>query len=314
MLHPNFYFFFLLTIVSAVGCSTYSRTSQGLRYFNQARYDQALVAFQAALNTEPNNADAYYNLAATYHQLGKSSANVGNPALIIQQYDEAEKNYRLCLSKDPNHTAAYRGLAVLYMERQNPQAAFQLMIAWLNAYPAAVEPKIELARLYQEYAQLSISVGQVDIARDCLAKTVQLLEEATALDPRNFRALRAMGYLREQSGDLNNALADYRLSLQSNPNQKDLIAHIAQLEQRVATPGSWNNSTTPSNSLPGGAWGTGSSTGGSNNGNATVYNPASNGNSAGAIVYNPSTGTNGGATVYNPSGTGYSADLGGSIR
>lgn len=259
------------SIACAGCCGTYGRNSEGLRYFNQARYDQAMVAFQAALTADPNNPDAYYNVAATFHQSAKVSAQSGNPAAAQQQYDEAEKFYRLCLSKDANHTAGYRGLAVLYMERQNPDAAFQLLIGWSQSNPVASEPKIELARLYQEFAQICQAQGRTDEARSCLETTVKMLQQVIASDPGNFRALRALGYLRELGGDYNNALGDYRLSLQSNPKQLDLAAHVTALEQRTGSQGSWGTSTsTPS--LSGGGWGgvsQGTGTG------ATVYNPSS---------------------------------------
>lgn len=262
----------LICSLACIGCcGTYGRNTEGLRYFNQARYDQALVAFQSALAADPNNPDAYYNIAATFHQSAKVTAQTGIQAAAQQQYDDAEKYYRLCLSKDANHTAAYRGLAVLYMERKNPDAAFQLLIGWSQSNPIASEPKIELARLYQEFAQICQAQGRVDEARSCLETTVKMLQQVIAGDPTNFRALRALGYLRELGGDYNNALGDYRLSLQANPKQLDLAAHVAALEQRIGSQGGWNNGTSAP-PLSGGGWGSVSQGTGAG---ATVYNAAS---------------------------------------
>ncbi|MCL2743338.1 MAG: tetratricopeptide repeat protein [Planctomycetaceae bacterium] len=216
--------------VLLTGCS-FSRNSEGLRYFEQQRYDQAMTSFLAALQRDPNNPEVYYNIAATYHQSARVSAQTGNTAVAVQQYDEAEKYYRLCLTKNPNHTSAYRGLSVLYLEKMNPDAAFQLLINWSNANPAASEPKIELARIYQEFSQICLAQGRKDVARTCLETTVRKLQEVIAVEPANYRALRALGYLREQGGDIPNALGDYRLSLQANPNQQDLAEHIKKLEQ-----------------------------------------------------------------------------------
>lgn len=222
---------FVLLFGVLSGCTSYNKNSEGLRYFGQGRYDQAMLAFQAALNAEPNNPDTYYNIAATYHQSAKVSLQTAQVAVAQQQYDEADKYYRLCLSKDANHTAAYRGLSVLYMERQQPDAAYNLLSAWTQTNPVSPEPKIELARYYQEFAQICVQQGKTGDAQNCQDATVRLLQQVLASDPNNFRALRAMGYLREQSGDIVNAIADYRRSLQSNPAQKDLESRIAFLEQ-----------------------------------------------------------------------------------
>ncbi len=226
----------LLTLVLTatelfVGCSSYTRSSEGIRYFGQARYNDAMTAFQKAQTADPNNPDVYYNIAATYHQSAKVSLQMGQPAVAQQQFDEAIRNYQLCLGKDVNHTAAYRGLATLYMDCVNAEAAFNVLIGWAKANPAAPEPKIELARLYQEYAQIRLIQGSEPDSQDNQNSAVFLLQQAIATDPNNFRAHRALGYLKEQSRDYVGAISEYRSSLQSNPSQKDLEARIALLEQ-----------------------------------------------------------------------------------
>lgn len=264
----------ILFSVFCCGCTSYNRTSEGLRYFGQAQYDQAMSAFQAALNSNPENPDAYYNIAATYHQSAKVYLQTGQVAVSQQHYDEADKYYRLCLSKDSNHTAAYRGLAVLFMERQNPEAAFQLLVAWEDMNLVAPEPKIELARLYQEYAQICQIQGRTDVAQNCMNAALTKLQQVLSVDPNNFRALRAMGYLREQSGDIVNAIADYRRSLQSNPAQKDLSDRITALESGAGY-----------NSVPYVPGTTGSISGSG----ASVYNPTTNSSSSisSALERNP---------------------------
>ncbi len=230
--------FFVVGSVLALllgSCTAYNRTADGLRFYNQARYSEAVSAFQTALQNEPMNQDTIYNLAATYHQMGRAALSSSNSAYAQQQFDLAEQNYKQCLTQDPNHTAAYRGLAVLYMERQQPDPAFRLLIAWADYNKAAPEPRIELARLYQEFAQYYVFQGRLEDAGVCQNHAVERLQEALACDPTNFRALRALGYVREQSGDIQGALADYRRSLESNRSQRDLEERIAILS-RGGTP------------------------------------------------------------------------------
>lgn len=209
----------------------YSKNAEGLRYFGQQRYAEAMTAFTAAQNTDPTNPDVYYNIAATYHQSGKVSLQQGQTAVAQQQYESAIQNYKLCLAKNPNHTAAYRGLATLYMECQNADAAFQTLIDWQNVNPVSPEPKIELARLYQEFAQICLVQRRDDVAKECQDAAVKLLQSAAVTDPANYRVLRALGYLKEQNGDIAGAAADYQRSLQSNPNQKDLSDRLAALQR-----------------------------------------------------------------------------------
>jgi tetratricopeptide (TPR) repeat protein len=218
-----------LFILLTQGCATQNQTAEGMRYYGQARYDAAMTAFQSALKVSPNDANALYNVAATYHQSARVSLRAGQAAAAQQHYDQAAQHYLLCLSKNANHTDAYRGLATLYMDCQRADAAFQLLGDWYRTNPVSAEPKLELARLYQEFAQISMIQGRTDVAQDCRSAAVQLLNQVLATEPTHYRALRALGYLKEQSGDINGAVFEYQRSLQAYPQQKDLEERIAAL-------------------------------------------------------------------------------------
>ncbi|MDR0328025.1 MAG: tetratricopeptide repeat protein [Planctomycetaceae bacterium] len=218
-----------LLILCVGGCASQSKTSEGIRYYGQARYDAAMTAFQSVLQTNPNDPNALYNIAATYHQSAKVSLLSGQTAAAQQQYEQAAQYYQLCLAKNPNHADAYRGLAALYLDGQNGEAAYQLLNGWCQANPVAVEPKIELARYYQEFAQICMIQGRTEDAQNMRNGTEQLLQQVLAMEPANYRALRALGYLKEQGGDVAGAVFEYQRSLQANPQQKDLEERIAAL-------------------------------------------------------------------------------------
>ena len=130
---------------SGAGCAMLSdsQNTQGVRMFEQAYYQGALQHFQQAVQTDPNNPDAYYNLARTYHQLGK----LHNQPSDLQQ---AESYYHQCLDHNPDHQDCYRGLAVLLVEQNRRDDAFKLVQNWAARNPSSPAPKVELARLYQE--------------------------------------------------------------------------------------------------------------------------------------------------------------------
>lgn len=185
-----------------------SQNQQGVRMFDQAYYQGALERFQQAIQTDPANPDAYYNLARTHHQLGK---------LHHQQSDlqQAESYYHQCLDHNPNHQDCYRALAVMLVEEGRSADAFKLIESWSARSPSLPGPKIELARLYEE-------TGNPDAAK-------QTLIQAVAVDPLNATALAALGKLREQSGETAQAVANYQRSLAANPNQPQLAARVAAL-------------------------------------------------------------------------------------
>jgi tetratricopeptide (TPR) repeat protein len=202
----------LLAAPLCVGCGSFAAeglNADGVRLYDQARYQEAINQFEAARANDPQSADAYYNLAAVYHRLGKANHCPSDLA-------QAERNYFLCLDHDSNHVECYRGLAVLLAEEGQQEEAFRLIQAWAARNPTSPLPKIELARLCEE-------LGDHKAAKQHLA-------DALTLDATNARAWAALGHLHEQEGNQAQALASYQQSLASNRFQQDVADRVASLE------------------------------------------------------------------------------------
>jgi tetratricopeptide (TPR) repeat protein len=212
-LSPLGRFLFLAAIpLICTGCGSVTasgRNSQGVRMFQQSQYDQALAQFQEASYADPNNADAYYNLAATYHRLGK----LNNQQSELQK---AETYYNLCLDRNRDHADCYRGLAVLLAEQGRNQEAFRLVEGWVSQQPASPDAKIELARLNEEF-------GDRNAAKEHLI-------EAITIQPNNSRALAALGKIREDTGDTAQALANYQRSFWYDKSQQQVASRISSLQ------------------------------------------------------------------------------------
>ena len=206
----------LLTISTFGGCqwAASGQNSQGAKLYQQGQYTAAMQEFQKAISSDPKNADGYYNLAATTHRLGlqrKDSALMG----------QSEALYNQCLDHDPNHVECHRGLAVLLIDTGRPDRAFALMKNWAAQNPTFAEPRVELARLYQEANE---------------PQTAQkYLEDAVQQDPNNARAWLALGRLRETNGDLPQALQNYQRSLAINNMQPMVTERVAALSRQISS-------------------------------------------------------------------------------
>jgi len=195
------------------GIAAQGRNAEGVRLFQQARYQEALQQFQEAAYADPTDPNAYYNLAAAYHRLGKIEHRQAD-------LEQAERYYNLCLDRDDNHVECYRGLAVLLAESGRREEAFRLLEGWVQRHPTVADARVELARLHEEF-------GNRQAARE------QLIE-ALALQPNNPRALTALGKLREDAGELAQALANYQRSLQYDNRQPYVAARVAALQGNSA--------------------------------------------------------------------------------
>ena len=193
------------------GCRAISSTQnvQGVQLYQQGNYQAALQKFQQALTTDPNDANAYYNLAATYHRLG----TLQKQKTLL---DQAESYYHQAVAYNPNQVDAYRGLAVLLTEENRSEEAFKLLQGWSERSPTLAAAKVELARLSQEF-------GDKEHAK-------QYLLEAIERDPYDARALAALGKLYEQTGNTTQALSVYQRSLWQNQHQPEVAARVAALQ------------------------------------------------------------------------------------
>jgi len=199
------------------GCEKFvadNHNTDGLQYYQQARYQEAIQEFNEATYADPKDADGYYNLAFTYYELGKKDRN---PAY----FKLAEENYHKCLDRDANYTDCYRGLAVMLAQQGRKEEAFKLVQGWADRQPMLADPKVELARLYEEF-------GDRRTAENCLV-------EAIEAQPDNARALTALGKIREDAGDKAQALANYKRSLESNNDQPQVASRVSALQIGTGT-------------------------------------------------------------------------------
>ncbi len=201
-----------MLLIALTGCGGFAaqgRNSEGVRLFQQAEYQDALGQFQEATYADPNNPNGYYNLARTYHCLGRLEHRQSD-------LDQAETYYNLCLDRNPDHVECHRGLAVLLAGQGRKEEAFRLIEGWVRRRPRLADAKVELARLNEEY-------GNRQAAKEYLI-------EALAVDPNNARALSALGKIREEVGDTAQAVANYQRSLELDNRQPKVASRLNSLQ------------------------------------------------------------------------------------
>jgi tetratricopeptide (TPR) repeat protein len=217
----------VVLVGTASGCRMMAtgQNTHGVRLFQKGDYYAAMEQFQRAMASDPNDANAYYNMASTLHHMGVSSKNQN----MLRQ---AETLYNQCLDRAPDHADCYRGLAVLLVETQRSDRALVLLKNWAIRSPHNADPRIELARLYEE-------------SGDKRSAELQL-QQAVNLDQTNPRAWAALAYLRESSGDYQQALANYQRAYSLHSFPTAIGNRIASLNRSIG-------GTTPGQVTPGNA-------------------------------------------------------------
>jgi tetratricopeptide (TPR) repeat protein len=195
------------------------RNRQGIKYYRQMRYDQAISEFQNAVSQSPGSPDGYYYVGMTYHALGSNSRDAA-------YYGQAEQYYKLCLTKNPNYAPCREKYAELMLETGRTAEAFAFLRDWEIHSKDLAAPKIAMAKLYQQAGR----------SHDALV----YLNAAVQKEPQNFAVYNALGNLRESLGESTQALENYQLSYQFNPQQPEIAEKIARLTSSFSA-------TTPAN-------------------------------------------------------------------
>jgi tetratricopeptide (TPR) repeat protein len=149
----------------------------------------------------------FFNLAGEVDYTDTlSHYNAGFLANDLGKFEDAKRHFGY-LFEVPEYNkinAYYTMVQILSTEEKNPEAAYELITKAKKEYPTD--------KILAEYEiQLLLQLNKMDEA-------MSQIKDALANDPKNTGLLLRSGYLKEQAGDIEGALADYKKSVEVDPN------------------------------------------------------------------------------------------------
>jgi len=169
------------------------------------------ISFDKALKMyEEENLEMSYEFFNLAREIDKADStihyNAGFLANDLGRFEDAKRHFNY-LFEIPgyNKTNAYYFMVqILSTEEKNPEAAFDIVTKARKEYPND--------RVLAEYEiQLLLQLNKMDEA-------MAQIKDALANDPNNAGLLLRSGYLKEQAGDLEGAMQDYKKSVAVDPN------------------------------------------------------------------------------------------------
>jgi len=149
--------------------------------------------------------------------------NAGYLAQELEMFEEAKRHFGYLLDlEDYNKLNAYYFLVQIQSgQDKDPDAAYATVMAGRADYP---DDKI----LAEYEIQLLLQLNKMDEA-------MASINEALKNDPNNASILLRSGYLKEQSGDIEGGLADYKKAVEADPQffQGHYYTGALLLEQSV---------------------------------------------------------------------------------
>jgi TolB-like protein/Flp pilus assembly protein TadD len=237
-----------------------------LHRFNEESEQKAVEAFQEAVKTDPNYAQAWAGLAMALQDVGYIDTN---PAQVEAKYKLARAAADKASALGPNLSIVHnaRGIILQYLDSDWNGAAAEFRRA-AELAPGDVSPKANLsvvlmtlgrtedavqlirdalkidplrAQFYADLASYQILLGQ-------LPQAEQAMRRAVELDPTGFNYYQALSFISILRGDAKSALAEaqresrqpYRdlnvaLAMQVSPDRAAADAALKNLIDKYAT-------------------------------------------------------------------------------
>ena len=226
-------------------------TADGMKALEANQFDSAVQLFGKAIEQDPKDYGAHFNLALAYSLLKKD--------------DLAVPEYKKTLELKPGLYQAQLNLGILLLRGKEPQQAITQLEAAVSQKPKEIQPNFNLAAAYmlaeqpakaeKEYqtvleiapanAGAELGLGRAQIAQNRLDDGAPHLRKAAELDPKYRDALLELAQAYERAKQSEQAIAIYQKFPESNDAQarmgelllegKKFAEAIPRLEKAVAT-------------------------------------------------------------------------------
>lgn len=202
---------FTIVLIASLGCSRDPNLRKqkffesGNHYFEQGKYDEAVIQFLNAIKLDPNFAKAHYQLAETYIRLQawpdayrelqrtidldpsnvKAQIRLGNLLGAAHSFAEAQAVADKLLHMDPNNADAHVLQANLNVAQGNRDAGMQELQKAIALDPNRPEFYVQLAAL-----QSATQMGTAEAT----------LKKALAVDPKFVPAMESLAAVYQATG------------------------------------------------------------------------------------------------------------------
>jgi len=196
----------------------------GIALYDQGRLDEAIAAYETAINIEPR-ASRYNNLGNALRDLGRPEEAIeayrtaidldptdpfpynglGNVLDDLERWEEAIEAYRTAIDLDPTNPLPYNGLGNALDDLGRPAEA-------IEAYRTAIELDPTYPLPYNGLGNILRDLGRPEEAADAYRTAIEL-------DPTYPQPYNGLGNILQETGQLEEALTTYRTAIDLDPTR-----------------------------------------------------------------------------------------------
>jgi len=194
--------------------------NRGVYHQSAGRIDAAIHEYRLALEEDPTDVRARFNLASA---LEDAAGRVEDPGeRRAELLAEAEGEYRRILEQVPDHLRASVNLASLMARTGREAEARERLLATKRRNPKSVLPRSALAAL--------------DVRGGRLEEAEKELRDALRIDPADVPVLHLLGDVQGARGQTEQAGVTYRRALTAHPDDLGVLRALSELEVRGGRP------------------------------------------------------------------------------
>ena len=182
--------------------------TEGMKALDEAKYEVAVQAFIKAIEADPKDYTAHFNLALAYGFLHKD--------------EEGVAEYRKTLELKPGLYEAQLNAGILLMRRQDPVAALPLFESSVEQRPKEFRPRYYLA-------EAQLQTGALDRAEASYHLALEL-------DPKSANAELGLAHDLARQGKLPDADPHFRQAASLDPKYRDYLLELASLYEQASQP------------------------------------------------------------------------------
>ena len=178
------------------------KIDKAMNLFKEGKYKEAIDGFHSVLETEPDNADVYNNMAVAYTCTG--------------DFEHAETYFTRAIELDPEMAQAYINLSDLYYKAGDLASA----VGTLQRGSYELENNLTIAHLL---ARVYIEDQRWD---DAIVELERVLDG----EPENYDAYYDLGHVYFELGDYESAIDNFEnvIAYEQNQNNELLYYALAQ--------------------------------------------------------------------------------------
>ena len=209
--------------------------SEGVRKFEEGKYQEAISSFDKALKQDPKLTDAYHYRGQAYYKIDRFPDAIMDYNKVLQlnpenaeafhhrgqaysgsgNYDQAIVDYSKAIGLKPDFAAAYGDRAQAYKKQGKEALALKDLDQALKYDPNQAEM----------YFQRGLSNQSLDKHREAIADFSQTLR----LNPKHAKAANARGLSNQKIRNIPQAIGDFTLAIKLDPKFAEPYCNRATL-------------------------------------------------------------------------------------